>query len=179
MDPRDLPGTAIKGLARPVCVSVSAGRSHWTWGITYAAAASTPSVGLVDPGAPARTPSEGGEVTGNGAAGADPAITGKAGGVDGGRSLGMGCCVPTGLVALAAAHYGAMECFRRAMLPDMPDNAALRWYGKAVALSRMNTEMVRVLKECQAATPGRATATGGRANGSAGGAGGVPVSGRG
>ncbi len=52
-----------------------------------------------------------------------------------------------------AAHYGAMECFRRAMLPDTPDNAALRWIGKAVALSRMNTDMLRTLRECQAATP--------------------------
>jgi hypothetical protein len=53
----------------------------------------------------------------------------------------------------AAAHYGAMECFRRAGLCDTPDNAALRWYGKAVALSRMNTEMIRTLKQCQAETP--------------------------
>src|ERR1700689_1601689 len=53
----------------------------------------------------------------------------------------------------AAAHYGSMECFRRAMFPDTPDNAAIRWHGKAMALSRMNTEMVRTLKECQAATP--------------------------
>jgi hypothetical protein len=52
----------------------------------------------------------------------------------------------------AAAHYGSMECFRRAMFPDTPDNAAIRWHGKAVALSRMNTEMVRTLRECQAAT---------------------------
>ncbi len=53
----------------------------------------------------------------------------------------------------AAAHYGSMECFRRAMLPDIPDNAAIRWHGKAVALSRMNTEMVRELRQCQAETP--------------------------
>ena len=53
----------------------------------------------------------------------------------------------------AAAHYGAMECFRRAMFPDLPDNLAIRWHGKAVALSRLNTEMVRTLRECQAATP--------------------------
>jgi hypothetical protein len=45
-----------------------------------------------------------------------------------------------------------MECFRRAMLPDVPDNTALRWHGKAVALSRMNTEMIRSLEEHQAAT---------------------------
>jgi len=35
---------------------------------------------------------------------------------------------------VAAAHYRAMECFRRAMLPDVPDNVAIRWHGKAVAL---------------------------------------------
>ena len=56
-------------------------------------------------------------------------------------------------VRAAAAHYGAMECFRRAMLPDTPDNAVIRWHGKAVALSRMNTEMVRTLRECQAEAP--------------------------
>jgi hypothetical protein len=53
----------------------------------------------------------------------------------------------------AAAHYGSMECFRRTMLPGTPDNAGLRWQGKALALSRMNTEMVRALRECQAASP--------------------------
>ncbi len=53
----------------------------------------------------------------------------------------------------AAAHYGSMECFRRAMFPDLPDNLAIRWHGKAVALSRLNTEMVRTLREHQAATP--------------------------
>jgi hypothetical protein len=50
----------------------------------------------------------------------------------------------------AAAHYGAMECFRRAILPDVPDPMAIRWHGKAVALSRMNLEMERVLKQAQA-----------------------------
>jgi hypothetical protein len=53
----------------------------------------------------------------------------------------------------AAAHYGSMECFRRAMLLDTPDGAALRWHGKAVALSRMNTEMVRELRQGQAEAP--------------------------
>ena len=53
----------------------------------------------------------------------------------------------------AAAHYGSIECFRRALLPDVPDEAAIRWHGKAVALSRMNTDMVRLLTERQAATP--------------------------
>jgi len=43
----------------------------------------------------------------------------------------------------AAAHHASMECFRRAILPDTPDNAATRWHGKAIALSRMNTDMTR------------------------------------
>jgi hypothetical protein len=52
-----------------------------------------------------------------------------------------------------AAHYGSLECIRRAMLPDVPDIAAIRWHGRAVALSRMNTEMTRELEHCQAAAP--------------------------
>jgi hypothetical protein len=53
----------------------------------------------------------------------------------------------------AAAHYGAMECFRRAMLPDVPDSVAIRWHGRTVALSRVNAEMIRTLEQCQAETP--------------------------
>jgi len=53
----------------------------------------------------------------------------------------------------AAAHYGSMDCFRRAMLPDTPDSLGLRWHGKAVALSRMNIEMVRELRQGQAEAP--------------------------
>jgi len=52
-----------------------------------------------------------------------------------------------------AAHYGAVECFRRGMLPDLPDNLALRWSGRATALSRMSLEMARELQACQAAAP--------------------------
>lgn len=52
----------------------------------------------------------------------------------------------------AAAHYGAMECFRRAMLPETPDSAAIRWQGKAIALSHMMTQMVRAVRASQAAT---------------------------
>ncbi len=52
----------------------------------------------------------------------------------------------------AAAHYASMECFRRAILPDTPDNAAIRWHGKAIALSRMNKDMIRALRESQAET---------------------------
>jgi hypothetical protein len=46
-----------------------------------------------------------------------------------------------------------MDCFRRAMLPDTPDSVGLRWHGKAVALSRMNIEMVRELRQGQAEAP--------------------------
>jgi hypothetical protein len=53
----------------------------------------------------------------------------------------------------AAAHYASIECFRRAMLPDMPDGLILRWQGKAVALSRMNMELMRELKLRQAEAP--------------------------
>jgi hypothetical protein len=60
----------------------------------------------------------------------------------------------------AAAHYGSMDCFRRAMLPDTPDSVGLRWHGKAVALSRMNIEMVRELRQGQAEAPRVAAATG-------------------
>jgi hypothetical protein len=52
-----------------------------------------------------------------------------------------------------AAHYGSMECLRRAALPDTPDTVADRLYGKALALSRMSTDMVRTLRQCQAETP--------------------------
>jgi len=51
-----------------------------------------------------------------------------------------------------AAHYGSMECFRRAALPDAPDNVADRLYGKATALSRMSTDMDRTLRQRQAET---------------------------
>ena len=51
-----------------------------------------------------------------------------------------------------AAHYASMECFRRAILPDTPDNAATRWHGKAIALSRMNKDMIRDPRESQAET---------------------------
>ena len=51
-----------------------------------------------------------------------------------------------------AAHYASMECFRRAILPDTPDNAAIRWHGRAMALSRMNKDMIRELRDSQAET---------------------------
>src|SRR5579863_2369762 len=52
----------------------------------------------------------------------------------------------------AAAHYGSMECFRRASLRDVPDSVAIRLHGKAESLSRMNKDMVRTLKDCQTET---------------------------
>lgn len=64
----------------------------------------------------------------------------------------------------AAAHYGSMECFRRAMFPDLPDNLAIRWHGKAVALSRLNTEMVLDAAGAPGGDPARATAAGGPAD---------------
>jgi hypothetical protein len=56
-------------------------------------------------------------------------------------------------VRAAAAHYGSIECLRRTMLPDTPDNAGIRWAGKAVALSKLSTEMIHALQQSQAATP--------------------------
>jgi hypothetical protein len=56
-------------------------------------------------------------------------------------------------VRAAAAHFGSVECLRRTMLPDMPDNAGIRWAGKAVALSHMATAMLHALEQCQAAPP--------------------------
>lgn len=56
-------------------------------------------------------------------------------------------------VRAAAAHYGSVECLRRTMLPDTPDNAGIRWAGKAVALSNLSKEMIHALQQSQAATP--------------------------
>jgi hypothetical protein len=55
-------------------------------------------------------------------------------------------------VRATAAHVATMECFRRTTHPDTPDIIGLRWCGKALALSRMATDMIRTLEECQAAT---------------------------
>jgi hypothetical protein len=52
-----------------------------------------------------------------------------------------------------AAHYGSMECLRRAVLPETPHNVADRLYGKALSLSRMSTDMDRTIRKCQAETP--------------------------
>ncbi len=46
-----------------------------------------------------------------------------------------------------------MECFRRTTKPDMPDNVGQRWFGKALALSRMSTDLIDVLTDCQEAAP--------------------------
>jgi hypothetical protein len=50
----------------------------------------------------------------------------------------------------AAAHFGSLECLRRAMLPDLPENARFRLRGKTVALPRMNMFMIRQVMHRQA-----------------------------
>jgi hypothetical protein len=52
-----------------------------------------------------------------------------------------------------AAHYAAMEAFRRAMQPDLPDAMAVRLRSNAVALSRLASSTVRELAQLQAARP--------------------------
>ncbi len=56
-------------------------------------------------------------------------------------------------VRATAAHFASMECFRRTTIPDTPDNVGQRWFGKALALSRMSTDLIDVLTDCQEATP--------------------------
>ena len=56
-------------------------------------------------------------------------------------------------VRATATHYASMECFRRTTSPDTPDNMGQRWFGKALALSRMLTDMIDALTDCQEATP--------------------------
>ena len=56
-------------------------------------------------------------------------------------------------VRATAAHYASMECFRRTTIPDTPDNVGQRWFGKALALSRMSSDMMDALTDCQEATP--------------------------
>jgi hypothetical protein len=54
------------------------------------------------------------------------------------------------VTVLVSAHYGALECFRRATLPDMPDGMAMRLHGKGIALARLAADRMRLLDECQA-----------------------------
>ena len=56
-------------------------------------------------------------------------------------------------VRATAAHFASMECFRRTTQPDTPDIVGQRWFGKALALSRMSTDMIDALTDCQEATP--------------------------
>ena len=56
-------------------------------------------------------------------------------------------------VRATAAHFASMECFRRTTIPDTPDNVGQRWFGKALALSRMSTDMIDALTDSQEAAP--------------------------
>ena len=56
-------------------------------------------------------------------------------------------------VRATAAHFASMECFRRTTQPDTPDIVGQRWFGKALALSRMSEDMMDALTDCQEATP--------------------------
>ncbi len=49
-----------------------------------------------------------------------------------------------------AAHYGAMECFRRAALANLPDAVMLRCHGRAVALCRLFADTAQRLRGLQA-----------------------------
>jgi hypothetical protein len=49
----------------------------------------------------------------------------------------------------AAAHFVAMECFRRAGLPDQPDQAFVRLLRLADGMERMSTRSLDSLKRCQ------------------------------
>ena len=54
-------------------------------------------------------------------------------------------------VRATAAHFASMECFRRSTIPDTPDGVGQHWFGKALALSRMSTDMMDALTDCQEA----------------------------
>jgi len=56
-------------------------------------------------------------------------------------------------VRATAAHFASMECFRRTTQPDTPDSVGQRWFGKALALSRMSTDMMDALTDRQEAAP--------------------------
>jgi hypothetical protein len=47
-------------------------------------------------------------------------------------------------------HHAIMECFRRAMLPDVEDALAIRLRSNALALSRLFTTTLRELEQMQA-----------------------------
>jgi hypothetical protein len=54
---------------------------------------------------------------------------------------------------IVSAHDAAMECFRRAVQPDVDDSAALRLRDKAIFLANLATRTLRELRRCQAAPP--------------------------
>ena len=55
-------------------------------------------------------------------------------------------------VRATAAHFASVECSRRTTIPDTPDNVGQRWFGKALALSRMSTDLIDALTASQDAT---------------------------
>jgi hypothetical protein len=59
-----------------------------------------------------------------------------------------------------SAHHAAMECFRRAALPDVSDVMMLRLYARAAALSRLSSQLIQALERRQAATTRPARPTG-------------------
>jgi hypothetical protein len=52
-------------------------------------------------------------------------------------------------VRIVAAHFAAMDCFRRAALPEVPDAMAIRLRGNAMGLSRMAERMTAALERRQ------------------------------
>ena len=50
---------------------------------------------------------------------------------------------------IVAAHHTSMDCFRRAALPDLPEQKISRMIRDAIALSRMHTGLLRDLQRLQ------------------------------
>ena len=50
-------------------------------------------------------------------------------------------------------HYAIMECFRRAVLPDVEDAMAIRLRNNAISLSRLFTATLRELEQLRARPP--------------------------
>lgn len=54
---------------------------------------------------------------------------------------------------VVTAHYAAMDCFRRAALPAVSDDVAIRLRGTAVSLSRMAERLITALDRRRAMVP--------------------------
>ena len=54
---------------------------------------------------------------------------------------------------IVTAHYAAMECFRRAALPENSNQEMLRLHAKAVSLANLSDRTVRELTRLQAEAP--------------------------